>query len=69
MGESGTVHLRVQVSAQGEALQVEIKHSSGFARLDNCAQETVSRWRFVPARKGGSPVDSWVVVPIVFSLT
>ncbi|MEY4591644.1 MAG: hypothetical protein RIR18_539 [Pseudomonadota bacterium] len=69
LSETGTVYLRVQVSAEGQALQVELKKSSGFARLDQSAQETVARWKFVPAKKGNNPVTSWVVVPIVFSLT
>jgi periplasmic protein TonB len=69
LGETGTVYLRVQVSGEGQALQVELKKSSGFTRLDQSAQETVARWKFVPAKKGNNPVTSWVVVPIVFSLT
>lgn len=69
LGETGTVYLRVHVSADGHAVHVEVKKSSGFARLDQSAQETVARWKFVPAKKGNNPVTSWVVVPIVFSLT
>lgn len=69
LGESGTVHLRVQVDADGHALKVELKKSCGFPRLDQSAQETVAGWRFVPARRGQAAVTSWVVVPIVFSLS
>lgn len=69
LSEVGTVYLRVQVSAEGAALTVELKKTSGFARLDQSALETVARWRFTPARRGSVPVNSWVVVPIVFSLT
>ncbi len=69
MGEMGTVYLRVQVSVDGSALQVELKKSSGFPRLDQSALDTVARWKFVPAKKGNAPVTSWVVVPIVFSLS
>ena len=67
-GEQGTVLLRVHVSADGRALSVEIEKSSGFARLDASALETVRSWTFVPAKKGGEPVDSWVDVPVIFSL-
>lgn len=66
--ESGTVYLRVHVSEEGSALKVELKTSSGFPRLDQSALETVAHWKFVPARRGETPVASWVVVPIVFSL-
>jgi protein TonB len=69
LGETGTVHLRVHVSASGEAIKVQLKQSSGFERLDNSALETVARWRFVPARRGDEAVAAWVVVPIVFELS
>jgi protein TonB len=68
LGEEGKVMLRVHVSAEGTSLDVQIKQSSGFVRLDEAAKAAVERWRFVPARRGSDPVDSWVAVPIVFSL-
>ncbi|MGE5466121.1 MAG: energy transducer TonB [Ignavibacteria bacterium] len=67
-GEEGKVQLRVRVSADGVPLEVEIKQSSGFARLDAAAREAVQKWRFVPARRGSEAIESWVGVPIVFSL-
>jgi protein TonB len=68
LGEEGKVVLRVHVGAEGAPLAVEIKHSCGFSRLDEAAKAAVERWRFVPARRGGEAIDSWVSVPIVFSL-
>jgi protein TonB len=68
LGEEGKVVLRVRVDARGEALDVEIKGSSGFARLDSAARDAVAQWRFVPARRGDEPIAAWVLVPIVFSL-
>lgn len=68
LGEEGRVLLRVHVSAEGAAQTIEIKHTSGFPRLDEAARAAVAQWRFVPARRGSEPVDSWVAVPIVFSL-
>jgi len=68
LGEQGRVLLRVYVHADGAAGQVEMRESSGFERLDRAARETVSRWRFVPARQGERPVPAWVLVPISFSL-
>lgn len=67
-GEQGKVMLRVQVSAQGQALQVELAQSSGFSRLDQAAQEAVRRWRFIPARQGEQAVEAWVIVPVNFKL-
>ena len=55
-GEKGTVVLRVHVSRQGAAEEVQARTSSGSAALDEAALEAVRQWRFVPARQGGEPV-------------
>lgn len=68
LGEQGKVLLRVQVSADGKPLVVEVKKSSGFVRLDEAASKAAAKWRFVPARQGEAAVVSWVEVPIQFSL-
>lgn len=68
LGEEGKVLLRVKVSSDGAPLLVEIKQSCGFGRLDEAARAAVLRWRFVPARRGDEAIESWVSVPIVFSL-
>lgn len=70
MGEEGRVLLRVQVGADGRPTDVSIAKSSGFARLDDVARETVLRsWRFVPARQGDQAVAGTVKVPIDFTLS
>jgi protein TonB len=68
LGEEGTVQLRVQVSAEGHAVRVDIHRSSGFPRLDETAAAAVREWRFVPAKRGTTPVAATVIVPIVFRL-
>ena len=68
MAEQGRVLLRVLVTQNGAAERVELRTSSGSARLDHAALDTVKRWRFVPALQGDRPVDAWVLVPISFSL-
>lgn len=68
LGEEGRVLLRVQVSADGKPVNVEMKRSSGFPRLDEAAIKAAAKWRFVPARQGDSALTSWVEVPIQFSL-
>lgn len=68
LGEEGKVILRVRVSAEGHAREVEIKQGSGFSRLDAAARDAVARWRFVPAKRGDEAVESWVAVPIQFAL-
>ena len=67
-GEEGKVILRVSVSPQGTADNVEIRTSSGSQRLDESAQKTVRNWKFIPAKRGDVAVQSWVLVPIIFKL-
>jgi protein TonB len=66
LGEAGRVLLRVRVTAQGTAEQVQVAQSSGFPRLDQAASEAVRNWRFVPARRGAEAVAAEVLVPVIF---
>jgi len=68
MGEQGKIVLRVFVDEQGLPAQVQLRTSSGHALLDDAALATVRQWRFVPARRGNTPVGAWVLVPITFTL-
>lgn len=67
--EEGTVVVRVYVSPQGAPERVELSKSSGYARLDESALETIrAHWKFAPARQGSAAVGAWVLVPIAFTL-
>lgn len=68
LGEQGRVVLRVLVNAGGSADELQVRESSGHTRLDNAARDTVRRWRFVPAKRGETPIPAWVLIPISFSL-
>ena len=68
LGEEGKVLLRVRVSKEGQAVAVDLEKSSNFERLDDAARAVVSRWRFVPARRGDEAIEATVIVPIVFRL-
>lgn len=67
-GWQGKVLLRVKVSAQGLSDAVTVEQSSGHELLDESAIEAVKQWRFIPAKRGETPVASSVIVPIVFTL-
>lgn len=67
-GEEGRVILRVLVNPEGQPEQVEVRQSSGHARLDQAALGTVRRWRFTPARRGTERLAAWVLVPLFFQL-
>jgi protein TonB len=64
----GKVILKVRVLADGKASQVSVATSSGHDILDEAAIEAVSQWHFVPAKRSGQAVESWVNVPINFNL-
>ncbi len=67
-GWEGTVRLLVRVSAEGDSEEVTIQRSSGHEVLDEAAIEAVEKWKFIPAKRGETPVASSVVVPIDFVL-
>ena len=68
MREQGRVILRVLVRANGTAAQVQVRTSSGHARLDDAARDAVRHWRFVPAKRGADPIEEWVLIPVSFRL-
>ena len=67
-GEQGTVIVRVFISTHGTPDKVEVRTSSGFARLDQAALDAVQRWRFVPGRRQGTPEAMWFNIPVRFIL-
>jgi len=67
-GWEGTVILRVLVDQEGKSRLVEVGRSSGFDALDRAASDAVKSWRFHPAHAGQRKVESWVRIPVVFSL-
>jgi protein TonB len=68
LGEQGTVHVRVLVDARGAPAQAVLLRSSGHARLDAAAMDTVQATRFKPHTENGIPLPFWVVMPFAFEL-
>jgi periplasmic protein TonB len=68
MREQGLVVLRVKVRVDGSVDTVLVQHRSGSIRLDEAALAAVRQWKFVPAKRGGQVIESWVLVPIEFEL-
>lgn len=69
LGETGTVLLRVKVSALGRAETVELERSSGYTRLDRAAIDAVRQWKFVPAKQADVAVPAYVLIPLNFELS
>ncbi len=64
----GLVLLKVYVTPEGHCGQLAVARSSGHEVLDESAMDAVREWRFVSAKRGSTPVASWVTVPIEFNL-
>jgi periplasmic protein TonB len=67
-GYEGTVILEAFVNTNGRVTDLKIHQSSGYAVLDEAALATVKDWHFQPGKKGETPVEMWVRVPIHFQL-
>jgi len=67
-GYEGEVLLRVEVLSNGRVREIEVRRSSGHEVLDRSAIAAVKQWRFVPAKKGETPIPVWVNIPVTFQL-
>jgi len=67
-GQQGRVLVRLDVASDGTPSAARVVHSSGVPSLDRAAREAVSRWRFLPARRGGRTEAATVDVPVEFRL-
>lgn len=67
-GYEGEVLLRVEVLSNGRVGEIEVRRSSGHEVLDRSAISAVKQWKFVPAKKGETPVPGWVNIPVAFQL-
>ena len=67
-GYEGTVLLRVLVLENGEVGEIELTEPSGYSVLDESALKAVKDWVFIPGKKAGKYISSWVEVPIKFQL-
>ncbi|MER3447592.1 MAG: hypothetical protein C4291_12500 [Candidatus Dadabacteria bacterium] len=68
-GYEGVVLLRVFVLENGRVGKIELEKSSGYGILDKSAIDAVKDWVFIPGKRNGVPISSWVTVPIRFELS
>ena len=64
LGEQGQVIHSVRIGADGLPVSAQLVKSSGFDRLDQSAYTAVMRWRYVPGKRNGVPVEMSFNVPI-----
>jgi len=61
----GWVNTTLTVDPQGKVAAVKINESS-HSEFENITMDALMHWRFKPANKNGFPVESKVIVPVVF---
>ncbi len=67
-GYEGTVILEVLVNSEGRVGDIRLFKSSGYKILDKAALRAVRHWIFEPGRRGNTPIEMWVKVPVRFVL-
>jgi protein TonB len=60
------VVVRAIIGPEGTVLDASVHSSSDVNALDDAAVEAVTKWRFRPAKRGGSPVAAEVLIPLRF---
>ena len=68
-GYHGLVVLNVHVLASGQPDGITVFKTSGQRLLDDAAIKTVTNWKFEPAKRGETPIDAFVKVPLNFKLS
>jgi TonB family protein len=68
-GHAGTVSLRFLIGVDGYVHDSLVVKSSGYRELDQAAMVGLARCHFKPATKDGAPVDEWVPIQYVWSMT
>jgi len=67
-GIEGEVRLRVRVTEQGRAADVQVVAGSGWRLFDDAAVRQAIHCHFLPAQRAGQPIESWVEFPVRFTL-
>lgn len=62
----GVVGLLIYVDSDGRPAQFRVSRTSGRAELDRAATMAAPRLRFLPARRNGEPVGTWVAFDVRF---
>jgi protein TonB len=68
-GVEGRTVLRILITAQGMVDSARVETPSGYAAFDSAALAGTGALRFDPARRDGTPVRKWVLLPVEFDIT
>ncbi len=65
-GVAGMVTVSFLVDVQGDVQNAVVKKSTR-PEFEQPALEALTKWKFIPAKKGGAPVAVQVAIPLKFS--
>ena len=66
-GITGIVSVSFVIDEKGNVTSADIKKST-HAGFEAAAKDSIMKWKFSPAKKGGSPVKVRVTIPVKFNL-
>lgn len=64
----GVVTVRVLISIDGRVKRLEAIRADETAFLEATRKQALSKWRFLPATRDGTPVESWREMTVRFEL-
>ncbi|TAK55498.1 MAG: energy transducer TonB [Bacteroidetes bacterium] len=66
----GTVYVKALLTTEGKVKKaVVIERKEGSPDLETAALMATYQWTFTPAKKNGSPVELWVMIPFRFAMS
>jgi periplasmic protein TonB len=68
-GVEGRTILRIHITEGGGVDSALVERSSGYPPFDSAALAGADDLRFEPARRNGTPVPRWVLLPVEFSIS
>jgi periplasmic protein TonB len=67
-GVEGRTVLRILITEQGKVDSARVETPSGYAAFDSAALAGTGGLRFEPAKRDGTPVRKWVLLPVEFDI-
>ncbi len=64
----GAVTVRVRIGPDGRVLAVEAVHTDHEGFLSATREWAIRHWRFLPAMRDGTPVESWRTMTVRFNI-
>lgn len=68
-GVEGKTVLRILITEQGTVDSARVETPSGYAAFDSAALAGTGALRFDPAKRDGTPIRKWVLLPVEFDIT